>query len=117
VDVYLADVTPFTKPATPTPPTRCESRRNHLHFFPSSLVACQCWTDDVEARRRDPYLACVLAFEPQTCRTATGRSSWALHAPKLAVAVRGASVNTGRRAMNVLCRECGAPPRCLEPRP
>jgi hypothetical protein len=117
VDVYLADVTPFTKPATPTPPTRCERRCIHLHFFPSSLVAFQCWTGNVEARRRDPYLACVPAFEPQTYRPATGQSSWALHAPELAVPVRGASVNTDRRAVNVFCRERGAPPCRLEPRP
>jgi hypothetical protein len=75
VDVYPADMTPFTKPATPTHLTRCERRRVHLHFFPSSLYVFQCWTGDVKARRRDPYLACVLAIEPQSCRPATGRGS------------------------------------------
>jgi hypothetical protein len=88
VDVYPTDVTPFTKPVTPTPPTRCERRHVHLHFFPSSLYVFQCWTGDVKARLRDPYLACVLAIEPQSCRLAMGRGSWARHAPELAVAMR-----------------------------
>jgi hypothetical protein len=52
-----------------------------IFFFPSSLDAFQCWTGDVEARRREPYPACVLAIEPQYCHPATGLSSWALHAP------------------------------------
>jgi hypothetical protein len=51
----------------------------------------------------------VLAIEPQNCRPATGQSSWAIHALELAVAVRCASVNAGRRAKgfstgNVVCR-------------
>jgi hypothetical protein len=85
---YPADVTPFTRPATPTPPAGCERRHVHLHFFLSSLYVFQCWTGDVKARRRDPYLACVLAIESQSCRLATGRGSWAHHAPELTVPVR-----------------------------
>jgi hypothetical protein len=65
------------------------------------LDASLCSTSDVEARHRESCPACVLAIEPQNCRPATGRSSWALHAPELAVAVRCASMNAGRRAVNV----------------
>jgi hypothetical protein len=43
-------------------------------------------------RRRDAppgsLLACVLASEPQNCRLAMGRSSWATHALVLTVVVR-----------------------------
>jgi hypothetical protein len=88
VDVYPADTTPFTKPATPTLPTRCERRRVHPHIFPYSLYVFQCWSGDVTARRRDPYHACVLVVEPQSCSPATGLGSWARHALELAVAVR-----------------------------
>jgi hypothetical protein len=43
----------------------------------------------------------VLAFELQNYSPATGRSSWAIHAPELAVTVRCASVYASRRAVNV----------------
>jgi hypothetical protein len=70
-----------------TPPPQCEHPAA-IFFFPPSLFAFQYWTGDVEVHRRYPFLACVLAVEPQSCRPATGRGSWARHAPKLAVAVR-----------------------------
>jgi hypothetical protein len=89
-----------TEPATTTPPTRREHPAANFSFSPS-LDASLCSTGDVEARRQESCPACVLAIEPQNCRPATGRSSWALHAPELAVAVRCASVNAGRRAVNV----------------
>jgi hypothetical protein len=84
---HLCHATVYPEPATTTPPPQHEHPAA-IFFFPSSLYAYQCLTGDVEARCRYPYLACVLAVEPQSYRPATGRSSWARHAPELAVAVR-----------------------------
>jgi hypothetical protein len=88
------------EPATTTPPTRRE-HPEAMFSFSHPLDASLCSTDDVEAHRRESRPACVLAIEPQNCRPAMGQSSWALHAPELAVVVRCSSVNAGRRAVNV----------------
>jgi hypothetical protein len=81
----LRGATVFPEPATTTPSTHREHPAA-IFFFPSSLDAFQYWTGDVEARRWEPYPACVLAIESQYYRPATGLSSWALHAPELTVA-------------------------------
>jgi hypothetical protein len=84
VNPYLADVYIYTEPAMTTPLTR----REHYHgrsslplgLFPVMLRG-----------RRDAspcILACVLAISSQNYRPTTGRSSWATHAPVLAVIVR-----------------------------
>jgi hypothetical protein len=95
---HLRRATVYPEPAKTTPPTRCEHPAATF-FFPSPLDAFLCWTGDVEAHRRESCPACVLAIEPQNCCPVTGRSSWALHAPELAVAVRCASEYAGRRAV------------------
>jgi hypothetical protein len=99
-NTYNADVNIYPELATTTSPTRREHPAA-IFFSPSSLDASLCCTDDVEARHRESCPAYMLANEPQNCRPATGRSSWALHAPELAVAVRCASVYAGRRAVFV----------------
>jgi hypothetical protein len=79
VNVYVAENT-FATP----PPTSSQPRLHHhpnvsttmaILLFAPSLVSFQCWTGDVEARRRYPYPACVLAIKPQPCRPVTGWSS------------------------------------------
>jgi hypothetical protein len=60
---HLRHTTIYPEPATTTPPPQREHPAA-IFFFPPSLIAFQCWTGDVEARRRYPYLACVLAVEP-----------------------------------------------------
>jgi hypothetical protein len=84
---HLRHTTVYPEPATTTPPPQHEHPAA-IFLFPPSLFDFQRWTGDVEARRQYPYLACVLAVEPQSWRPAMGRSSWARHAPELVVAVR-----------------------------
>jgi hypothetical protein len=49
---HLRRATVYPEPGTTTPSTRCE-RPAAIFFFPSPLDAFLCWTDDIEARRRE----------------------------------------------------------------
>jgi hypothetical protein len=113
---HLRHATAYPEPATTTPPPQREHPAA-ICFFPPSLIAFLCLTGDVEARRRYPYLACMLAVEPQTCRPATGRGSWARHAPSLPSPCDEPFCSSAFEPCVFCCRGRSAPPRRLESRP